>query len=887
VVKINLKLDYDDITKFYQTFLTKEHIYQVFYKTGYASKQQKIDSLKHLKSLVNENKLTGLQCCSLNPRDKQIKGIDSVSALKNILFDIDIKSKYKENGLASLRDKRKAKKVMADLVEHLEEKGFEVGGIIDSGNGYHVYLPVDIPLYFKNKEEWKKTPVYKKLVTLEKEAKKFEIDRVEIDNISKDITRRVKLPGTWNVKPDMDEERYRRAKIIEIKEFSRDNNNEVFKELEAYEQDKPSKKSKPDYDPEKLDERLEKALEFDDKFRELYEGDTSEYPSRSEGELALACKCVYYGFDPYTVLDSSGMTKWDEKQKSYKKLTVNKAEQYISSRFNWEEFNSKNTKNIDAPDFEAVKENYSNLLFDRDKYGGKKGVNKQDAIYYLEDSDIPKLTAFKKISEYLLKKFDMVTMIDNKAIWYFSNPVYSSNGKEFIEQHLHDHFGEYISTYWVREVIADIKRATYTKRDKLEKGKNFLALKDSWLDLETFELTAPNPDYFVFNELNIDYNPEADCPKFKEFLEDRMPLKEDRILLQEFLGTALLRDKVHKKACIIVGYTDSGKSTLLRVIEEIFGNENCCHENPKRLTGSRWSKVSLQGKLLNIAHELEGGKMSNLSVLKKIFDGNHIVAERKGQNTFSFEPTCEHIFAGNKSFHAETSDTAFWNRWLVLEMPESLPEEDKIRGFHEVLLEEKEGIFNWMLEGLKRFRENNNYFTVNRSFEKERDRWRCWGDSAQRFIHSCIYNDPKGRISSEELYDIYLDWVENRTNLDPYSHKQFTSFVKQISYVRYSRNLRFDGKKMRGFTNIGVDADGMRNLAEALKQGRTYSLERVFDKKQQVRNFIALKNDGEGVHIDTLFEFFEEDDILESVIDEMLENGDLMESPPHHYQNVY
>lgn len=63
-------------------------------------------------------------------------------------------------------------------------------------------------------------------------------------------------------------------------------------------------------------------------FRRMFEGDTSDYSSRSEAELGFAMKMLNHGFDPdemNQIFWASGMSKWDEESDNYRERTIEKA----------------------------------------------------------------------------------------------------------------------------------------------------------------------------------------------------------------------------------------------------------------------------------------------------------------------------------------------------------------------------------------------------------------------------------------------------------------------------------------------------------------------------------------------------------------------------------
>jgi uncharacterized protein (DUF1330 family) len=85
---------------------------------------------------------------------------------------------------------------------------------------------------------------------------------------------------------------------------------------------------------------FKKLCEKDEKLCDLYEGKWQRYgyKSRSEAELALICKLVYYGFSKseiWRIMDNSDIGKWKEKHESYKELTYSKALGFIGNKRNY------------------------------------------------------------------------------------------------------------------------------------------------------------------------------------------------------------------------------------------------------------------------------------------------------------------------------------------------------------------------------------------------------------------------------------------------------------------------------------------------------------------------------------------------------------------------
>jgi len=106
---------------------------------------------------------------------------------------------------------------------------------------------------------------------------------------------------------------------------------------------------------EENNEALNDWLSRDNKLKQLYEGDITGYASRSEAELALYQKLIFYRFSDSEIekiLSQSKIGKWATENSSYKEHTRNKAYHYQTERIN-ENRNSSEAVYEEA-DLEAI-----------------------------------------------------------------------------------------------------------------------------------------------------------------------------------------------------------------------------------------------------------------------------------------------------------------------------------------------------------------------------------------------------------------------------------------------------------------------------------------------------------------------------------------------------
>ena len=142
-------VDEDQIKLFWKFIVLdgRNHKFQVFKKDNSVSKEIDIDNVEKLIGLCKKHNLEGLTCLSVNPFKKGGTRVGGVAEITGILIDIDVKKGRKIGGVSTLEDKSQAKKTAEDVIKKLEEKiNLRISLFVDSGNGYHIYIPIFINL---------------------------------------------------------------------------------------------------------------------------------------------------------------------------------------------------------------------------------------------------------------------------------------------------------------------------------------------------------------------------------------------------------------------------------------------------------------------------------------------------------------------------------------------------------------------------------------------------------------------------------------------------------------------------------------------------------------------------------------------------------------------
>ena len=116
-------------------------------------------------------------------------------------------------------------------------------------------------------------------------------------------------------------------------------------------------------------------------------------------------------------------------------------------------------------------------------------------------------------------------------------------------------------------------------------------------------------------------------------------------VLQEFMGLTLFPNQMrHEKFLITVGHGANGKSTILRVWEQMLGPQNVTHV-PLDALGGEFRLHEMMGKLANIASDMKRMEKMEEGRLKELVSGEPLQVNRKFKSPLTMVPTARLIFA--------------------------------------------------------------------------------------------------------------------------------------------------------------------------------------------------------------------------------------------------
>lgn len=364
---------------------------------------------------------------------------------------------------------------------------------------------------------------------------------------------------------------------------------------------------------------------------------------------------------------------------------------------------------------------------------------------------------------------------DNQQMFVWNEKYYEQNGKSIAENRTNFYLEDLYSDHRRKEVISCIKTNGYVNRDDLKPPEHLIPLENGIYNRETKKLIPHSPEYYFLHCLPIKYNRKAKIKKIKTFLENLLTV-EDIPVIQQFFGDCLQSSYKYKKALMLVGPTDTGKSQILSLLGKFLGEKNVSHVALYDLCKDRFSAIDLYGKLANICADIDATGIRATKVFLMATGGDILRGQKKHQDAFNFRNHAKLVYSCNAIPESENKSSAYYNRWLVVECNNVIPKEEQIPYFFESISTEEElsGLFNWALEGLQLL-ETGGYLE-HRSLEDVKEFMEKHRKPIPEFASDFIEPDKDGEITKELLYNKYCEFCI----FHGYPRKQNNVFSREI-----------------------------------------------------------------------------------------------------------
>jgi putative DNA primase/helicase len=410
-------------------------------------------------------------------------------------------------------------------------------------------------------------------------------------------------------------------------------------------------------------------------------------------------------------------------------------------------------------------------------------IKRQIELHLLSPEKGSSQIAIDLASSYILSDnhIKCIRQDDNDEFWIYREGIYLPEGKSYIIEMCDQLFHVAYTPQKSNNVCAKIKAKTFIELNTFFSQQNsypyLIAVNNGVLNLKTKELTSFSHEYYFFNKLNMNYNPDAKCPIFNEFVSQITANDNDVKVIQEIFGFSMVKDYVYEKAFMLYGDGRNGKSKLMDVLKVFVGDDNVSSVSLVEIEKKPFAICNLQNKLVNIASDISNEAIGFTGNFKRLTGRDTVSADRKNKSYVNFKNYAKMIFAANELPPVNTLSSAFWLRWIIIEFPyqflpkkeiEALPLNKRGGVFLQnpeiidnlITPQEMEGLLLWSIEGLHRLIKNKD-FSNKETANDNHVNWLRRSNSVTAFLFDEVDEEPDFKVSKNDFKKRYLSYCRS------------------------------------------------------------------------------------------------------------------------------
>lgn len=352
------------------------------------------------------------------------------------------------------------------------------------------------------------------------------------------------------------------------------------------------------------------------------------------------------------------------------------------------------------------------------------------------------------------------------------------------------------------------------RADEMDARENLFNCQNGTLDLETFEFREHRREDLLTKIAGVRYDPDATCPLWLEHLKTVFCADEEVIAgFQGMMGYSLLQNNPEQIMSILWGSGKNGKSETLKAIALVL-NDYATNIEAGTLMQSRHDDAGrarpdvlrLKGARFVTCTEPEQDAILSESLIKSVTGDHKVTARPLYGKPIEFKPGAKIFLATNYLPKIHGTDNGIWRRIWLFPFVAVIPPEKRQPEYGNVLFEQEgPGILNWMIEGLRRYKEQGK-LAQPAAVQKATQEYRITSNPVGRFLTECCVIGPREQVGKSDLYSAYLSWCE-AVGWKTLARNKFGSFMKTLfDDYRDKNNAYWIG--IRRKTEVELENDG-------------------------------------------------------------------------------
>ncbi len=283
----------------------------------------------------------------------------------------------------------------------------------------------------------------------------------------------------------------------------------------------------------------------------------------------------------------------------------------------------------------------------------------------------------EKIASKILEKYQIVNI---GGVFHMYNGKYYRPMKEQqeIERLIHFEYNEGLKEHNRHEIVKFLELKSWIPTEIVNKEWNEIVFENGIYNVTTDKLMPHDSRKYNTTFVPQTYYPNAEYSGvidnfFNGLCKDEPEKKQ---LLYEIVGYCLLRRNIFSKFFVCYGGGGTGKSTYLKLIEKLVGEQNTSYLSMQDLE-EKYLPCELFGKLVNLGDDISTRAIKDTPMLKKATTGEMLLTQRKFiQQPLCFVNYAKLIFACNTIPNILDTTTGLYRRMILINIDRPIDNPD-------------------------------------------------------------------------------------------------------------------------------------------------------------------------------------------------------------------
>jgi putative DNA primase/helicase len=327
---------------------------------------------------------------------------------------------------------------------------------------------------------------------------------------------------------------------------------------------------------------------------------------------------------------------------------------------------------------------------------------------------------------------------------------------------------------------------------ELDSDPWLIGARNGVVNLKDGTLLTPSPAMLITRQVAAKYDRGSECPRWGKFLDQLFEGDQETVgFIQRAIGYTLTGTTTEEVLFICYGGGANGKSVFANVISEIMADYGQMAP-PSLLTtrkdgdaGPRNDVARLCGARLVQINELNQGDRLDEQVVKMLAGREMLSARFLHKEFFDFKPTAKPWLRTNHRPVVTGEDDGIWRRIMLIPFKRKFSESERDPWLEQKLLEERDGILAWMVEGCLGWKRHG--LNPSALIRRESAAYRTESDLLGEFLDERFDSDPNGKVEQGDAFSKWRQWAE-ANGVRAGSKKSFTRKLEERGFTEARSN---------------------------------------------------------------------------------------------------